>query len=186
MISARAATTMIAHSVTQSANGTRFRCMFGQIKSGVGFHTTQKTSRAVFSAGADAVSSPAGPSRHMVSIEIGRGKELPLHLAADAGNGAGADLSRAVLLQGMRDRAQERIAQSRIDRASSGEDGVSSSSLSLIGGTEDSHVARTASSQYARARKSWKALPPVTHGGFFFAQAIMLFYRKLTAGDQED
>jgi hypothetical protein len=32
MIRARAAITMIAHSVTQIANGTRrFRCMFGQI-----------------------------------------------------------------------------------------------------------------------------------------------------------
>ena len=34
MIRARAAITMIAHSVTQIANGTRFRCMFGQIKRG--------------------------------------------------------------------------------------------------------------------------------------------------------
>ena len=44
MIRARAATTMIAHSVTQIANGTRFRCMlFGQIKRGEVFYTTQKT-----------------------------------------------------------------------------------------------------------------------------------------------
>ena len=46
MIRARAAITMIAHSVTQIANGTRFRCMFGQIKRGEVFCTTQKTSRA--------------------------------------------------------------------------------------------------------------------------------------------
>ena len=47
MIRARAAITMIAHSVTQIANGTRrFRCMFGQIKRGEVFYTTQKTSRA--------------------------------------------------------------------------------------------------------------------------------------------
>jgi hypothetical protein len=41
MIRARAATTMIDHSVTQIANGTRFRCMFGQIKRGGGvlYHT---------------------------------------------------------------------------------------------------------------------------------------------------
>jgi hypothetical protein len=45
MIRARAAITMIAHSVTQIANGTRFRCMFGQIKRGEVFCTTQKTSR---------------------------------------------------------------------------------------------------------------------------------------------
>jgi hypothetical protein len=43
MIRARAASTMIAHSVTQIANGTRFRCMFGQIKRGEVFYTTQKT-----------------------------------------------------------------------------------------------------------------------------------------------
>ena len=30
---------MIAHSVTQIANGTRFRCMFGQIKRGEVFCT---------------------------------------------------------------------------------------------------------------------------------------------------
>ena len=47
MIRARAAITMIAHSVTQIANGTRFRCMFGQIKRGEVFHTIQKTSRAM-------------------------------------------------------------------------------------------------------------------------------------------
>ena len=35
---------MIAHSVTQIANGTRFRCMFGQIKRGEVFYTIQKTS----------------------------------------------------------------------------------------------------------------------------------------------
>jgi len=47
MIRARAAITMIAHSVIQIANGTRrFRCMFGQIKRGEVFYTTQKTSRA--------------------------------------------------------------------------------------------------------------------------------------------
>jgi hypothetical protein len=37
---------MIAHSATQIANGTRFRCMFGQIKRREVFYTTQKTSRA--------------------------------------------------------------------------------------------------------------------------------------------
>ena len=38
MIRARAAITMIAHSVTQIANGTRrFRCMFGQIQNAVRF-----------------------------------------------------------------------------------------------------------------------------------------------------
>jgi hypothetical protein len=47
MIRARAAITMIAHSVTQIANGTRrFRCMFGQIKRREFFYTIQKTSRA--------------------------------------------------------------------------------------------------------------------------------------------
>ena len=45
MISASAASTMIAHSVTQIANGTRFRCMF--VKRGEVFHTIQKTSRAM-------------------------------------------------------------------------------------------------------------------------------------------
>jgi hypothetical protein len=44
MIRARAAITMIAHSVTQIANGTRFRCMFGQIKRGEVFYTIQKSS----------------------------------------------------------------------------------------------------------------------------------------------
>jgi hypothetical protein len=44
IIRARAASTMIAHSVTQIANGTRFRCMFGQIKRGEVFCTTQKAS----------------------------------------------------------------------------------------------------------------------------------------------
>ena len=48
MIRARAAITMIAHSVTQIANGTRrFRCMFGQIKRGEAFYTIQKTSPRV-------------------------------------------------------------------------------------------------------------------------------------------
>ena len=42
---------MIAHSVTQIANGTRFRCMFGQIKRGEVFYTTQKTSGARMSIG---------------------------------------------------------------------------------------------------------------------------------------
>ena len=42
MIRARAAITMIAHSVTQIAKDTRFRCMFGQIKRGKVFCTTQK------------------------------------------------------------------------------------------------------------------------------------------------
>ena len=46
MIRARAAITMIAHSVTQIANGTRFRCMFGQIKRGEVFCTTQRQRRA--------------------------------------------------------------------------------------------------------------------------------------------
>ena len=46
MIRARAAITMIAHSVTQIANGTRFRCMFGQIKRGEVFYTTQRQRRA--------------------------------------------------------------------------------------------------------------------------------------------
>ena len=43
MIRARVAITMIAHNVTQIANGTRFRCMFGQIKCGEVFYITQKT-----------------------------------------------------------------------------------------------------------------------------------------------
>ena len=51
MIRARAAITMIAHSVTQIANGTRRRCMFGQIKRGEVFYTTQKTSGARMSIG---------------------------------------------------------------------------------------------------------------------------------------
>ena len=43
---------MIAHSVTQIANGTRRRCMFGQkIKRGEVFYTTQKTSGARMSIG---------------------------------------------------------------------------------------------------------------------------------------
>ena len=42
MIRVRAAITMIAHSVTQIAKDTRFRCMFGQIKRGKVFCTTQK------------------------------------------------------------------------------------------------------------------------------------------------
>ena len=47
MIRARAAITMIAHSVIQIANRTRrFRCMFGQIKRGEVFYTTQRTSGA--------------------------------------------------------------------------------------------------------------------------------------------
>ena len=47
MIRARAAITMIAHSVTQIANGTRrFRCMFGQIKRREVFCTTQRQRRA--------------------------------------------------------------------------------------------------------------------------------------------
>ena len=50
MIRARAAITMIAHSVTQIANGTRrFRCMF--VKRGEVFYTIQKTSRAMRRAG---------------------------------------------------------------------------------------------------------------------------------------
>ena len=50
MIRARAAITMIAHSVTQIANGTRrFRCMFA--KRGEVFYTIQKTSRAMRRAG---------------------------------------------------------------------------------------------------------------------------------------
>ena len=52
MIRARAAITMIAHSVTQIANGTRRRCMFGQkIKRVEVFLTTQKTSGARMSIG---------------------------------------------------------------------------------------------------------------------------------------
>jgi hypothetical protein len=47
MIRARAAITMIAHSVTQIANGTRrFRCMFGQIKRREVFCTTRRQRRA--------------------------------------------------------------------------------------------------------------------------------------------
>ena len=48
MIRARAAITMIAHSVTQIANGTRrFRCMFGQIKRGEVFYTIQENLAAL-------------------------------------------------------------------------------------------------------------------------------------------
>ena len=46
MIRARAAITMIAHSMTQIANGTRrFRCMFGQIKRGEVFCTLASANR---------------------------------------------------------------------------------------------------------------------------------------------
>ena len=38
---------MIAHSVTQIANGTRFRCMFGQIKRGEVFYTIQENLAAL-------------------------------------------------------------------------------------------------------------------------------------------
>ncbi len=51
MIRARATTTMVAHSVTQIANGTRFCCMFGEIKRGEVFYNTQKTSGARMSIG---------------------------------------------------------------------------------------------------------------------------------------
>jgi hypothetical protein len=58
MIRARVATTMIAHSVTQSANGTRFRrCMFGQIKrGGISYHTE------------DLPSEPGRPRHYIVNV----------------------------------------------------------------------------------------------------------------------
>ena len=87
MIRARAAITMIAHSVTQIANGTRRRCMFGQkIKRGEVFCTTQKTSGAGMSIGNGMSIAVVGVVGHggILTDSIGAGEGLYFRYAPAA------------------------------------------------------------------------------------------------------